>query len=72
MRVRLFLCKKNSTNLFPSLKHHLTIGTKWVFRNKFDEDNIIRNKVRLVAKDYNQEEGIYYNEIFAPITRLSY
>ena len=30
------------------------IGTKWVFRNKMDEDgNIVRNKARLVAKGYN-------------------
>jgi len=32
------------------------IGTKWVFRNKMDEDgNKVRNKARLVAKGYNQD-----------------
>jgi len=34
------------------------IGSKWVFRNKLDEDGMItRNKARLVAKGYNQDEG---------------
>ena len=35
------------------------IGTKWVFRNKLDENGeIIRNKARLVCKGYAQEEGL--------------
>ena len=42
---------------------HLVIGTKWVFRNKQDENGIVvRNKARLVAKGFNQEEGIDYEE----------
>nr|GEU46001.1 hypothetical protein [Tanacetum cinerariifolium] len=40
-----------------------TIGTKWVFRNKKDERRIvIRNKARLAAQGYTQEEGIDYDE----------
>ncbi|GJT12390.1 putative ribonuclease H-like domain-containing protein [Tanacetum coccineum] len=47
------------------------IGTKWVFRNKMDERGIvIRNKARLVAQWYTQEEGIDYDEVFAPVARI--
>ncbi|GKB72912.1 putative ribonuclease H-like domain-containing protein [Tanacetum coccineum] len=47
------------------------IGTKWVFRNKKDEKGIvIRNKARLVAQGYTQEEGINYDEVFAPVARI--
>ena len=53
----------------PKDKH--AIGTKWVFKNKLDEDGkVVRNKVRLVAQGYSQEECIDYTETFAPVARL--
>jgi hypothetical protein len=47
------------------------VGTKLVFRNKQDEHGVlIRNKTRLVVKDYSQVEGLDFDEIFAPVARL--
>ncbi|GJX45395.1 putative ribonuclease H-like domain-containing protein [Tanacetum coccineum] len=47
------------------------IGTKWVFKNKKDKRGIvIRNKARLVAQGHRQEEGIDYEEVFAPVARI--
>ncbi|GKB50376.1 retrovirus-related pol polyprotein from transposon TNT 1-94 [Tanacetum coccineum] len=47
------------------------IGTKWVFKNKKDEIGIvIKNKARLVAQGYTQEEGIDYDEVFVPVARI--
>nr|GEW03248.1 hypothetical protein [Tanacetum cinerariifolium] len=47
------------------------IGTKWVYMNKNDErGNVVRNKARLVAQGHTQEEGINYEEVFAPVARI--
>ncbi|GJZ82501.1 ribonuclease H-like domain-containing protein [Tanacetum coccineum] len=47
------------------------IGTKWVYRNKKDARGIvIKNKERLVAQGYTQEERIEYDEVFALIARI--
>ena len=47
------------------------IGTKWVFRNKLNEQGeVVRNKARLVAQGYSQQESIYFTEKFTPVVRL--
>ena len=57
--------------LFPSPKDTHVIETKWIFKNKTDEDGeVVRNKSRLVAQGYTQVEGIDFDESFAPIARL--
>ena len=49
--------RNNVWILVARSKNHPIIGTKQVYRNKLDEDeNVIRNKARLVAKRYNQQE----------------
>ncbi|GKA68767.1 ribonuclease H-like domain-containing protein [Tanacetum coccineum] len=54
-----------------SLEIQRAIRTKWVFRNKKDERGIVvRNKARLVAQGYTQEEGIYCDEAFAHVARI--
>ncbi|GJU74759.1 putative ribonuclease H-like domain-containing protein [Tanacetum coccineum] len=57
--------------LVPLPDGKIAIGTKWILKNKRDAKGIVlRNKARLVAQGHRQEEGIDYNEVFAPVARI--
>jgi hypothetical protein len=62
--------EKNDTwELVPRPRYKNVIDTKWLFRNKLNEDgHVTRNKDRLVCKGYTQIEGIYFEETFAPVS----
>ncbi|GKE22809.1 retrovirus-related pol polyprotein from transposon TNT 1-94 [Tanacetum coccineum] len=57
--------------LVPRPDKIMVITLKWIYKVKLDElGGILKNKVRLVARGYRQEEGIYFEESFASIARL--
>ena len=72
MHEELNLFERNKVwELVPKPKDHTYISTKWILRNTLDASGtIIRNKARIVAQRYNQEEGIDFDETFAPVARL--
>nr|GEU70889.1 retrovirus-related Pol polyprotein from transposon TNT 1-94 [Tanacetum cinerariifolium] len=55
----------------PAPNNIKPLTLKWLFKNKHDEENtVIRNKTRLVMRGYRQEEGIDFEESFAPVARM--
>nr|GEU57218.1 retrovirus-related Pol polyprotein from transposon TNT 1-94 [Tanacetum cinerariifolium] len=57
--------------LVSALDNIKPLTLKWLFKNKLDEENtVIRNKTRLVVRGYRQEEGIDFEESFAPVARM--
>ncbi|GJT78460.1 putative ribonuclease H-like domain-containing protein [Tanacetum coccineum] len=64
--------KSSRAHAFINLPYEKkAIRTKWVYKNKKDERGVIvRNKVRLVAQGYRQEEGIDYDDVFALVARI--
>ncbi|GJS28643.1 putative ribonuclease H-like domain-containing protein [Tanacetum coccineum] len=57
--------------LVPLLEGKIAIKTKWILKNKRDARGIVvRNKARLVPQGHRQEEGIDYDEVFAPVARI--
>ena len=72
MEEELSQIEKNDTwELVPRPKDKNVIGTKWVFRNKLDENGqVTQNKARIVCKGYAQIEGIYFEETFDHVARM--
>ena len=63
--------KNNTWELFSRPHDKNIIGTKWILKNKLNENGeVIRKKARLVCKGYAQQEGIDFEETFAPVARL--
>nr|GEX69970.1 copia protein [Tanacetum cinerariifolium] len=57
--------------LVPRLDLAMIIQLKWIFKVKQDKfGGVLKNKARLVAKGYHQEEGIDFEESFAPVARI--
>ena len=57
--------------LVPRPADKNVIRTKWVFKNKMNEQGeVIRKKERLVCKGYSQQEGIDYDKTYAPVVRI--
>nr|GEZ81468.1 hypothetical protein [Tanacetum cinerariifolium] len=57
--------------LVPATDNISPLTLKWLFTNKHDEEQtVIRNKSRLVVRGYRQEEGIDFEESFAPVARI--
>ncbi|GJY40504.1 retrovirus-related pol polyprotein from transposon TNT 1-94 [Tanacetum coccineum] len=49
----------------------MLIKLKWIYKVKIDEfDGVLKNKARLVAQGFRQEEGIEFEESFAPVARI--
>nr|GEV95975.1 ribonuclease H-like domain, reverse transcriptase, RNA-dependent DNA polymerase [Tanacetum cinerariifolium] len=63
--------KNNTWTLTTLPTNQKAIGLKWVFKTKRDaKGKIIKYKARLVAKGYVQEQGIDFDEVFAPVARI--
>jgi hypothetical protein len=72
MQEELIAIEENGTwKLCDLPKGHRPIGLKWVFKLKKNPDGeVVKHKARLVAKGYVQRQGIYFEEVFAPVARL--
>ena len=65
------IVKKDTWELVPRPKDKNVIGTKWVFKNKMNEQGeVVRNKAKLICKFYSEREGIDHEGAYAPIARM--
>ena len=64
---------RNTTwDLVELPKDKVPIGSKWLFKSKLKDDgNIDKFKGRLVAKGYSRQEGIDFEETYAPVAKLN-
>ncbi|GKE45768.1 retrovirus-related pol polyprotein from transposon TNT 1-94, partial [Tanacetum coccineum] len=61
----------SSSGDLSSAESSMGIALKWIYKVKLDEyGDVLKNKARLVAKGYRQEEGIDFEESFAPVARI--
>ncbi|GJR43541.1 retrovirus-related pol polyprotein from transposon TNT 1-94 [Tanacetum coccineum] len=72
---RVYYVEGHGHNLFselvPRLDKVMVITLKWIYKVKLDElGGILKNKARLVARGYRQEEGIGFEESFSLVARL--
>ena len=64
------MVKNEVWDVVPLPEGHKAIGCKWIYKSKLDRHgNVKRRRSRLVAKGYNQKEGIDYGENFSPVSR---
>ncbi|GJU69774.1 zinc finger, CCHC-type containing protein [Tanacetum coccineum] len=72
MEIELDSINKNNTWTLTTLPpDQKAIGLKWVYKTKRDaKGKIIKYKARLVAKGYVQQQGIDFDEVFAPVARI--
>lgn len=72
MDEELYQIEENNTwELVPRPKGKNVISTKWVFKNKLNEDkNVVKNKARLVSQLYTQVEGIDFKKNLCPYLQV--
>ncbi|CAM8990181.1 unnamed protein product [Rhodiola kirilowii] len=66
------LQSNNTWQVIPLPQGKNTVSSKWIFRVKRHSDGTIeRFKARLVARGFSHEEGLDYNETFAPVVKMT-
>ena len=66
------LMKKKTWTLVPLPPRKNLVGYKWIYKTKFiAEGQIEKNKARLLAKGFSQQEGIDYNETFSHVAKMN-